>query len=126
MAKFYATCGSHALIINALTPRHAALKLLDQTLAAHAWIYDDLELSEQDRRDHLTLEALLHLSSSIAVSECGLGRCEAGHFDVPDLLDEWHRLMVGVSRLLTENGLDADRVLPQLPRSVAPQPKQPR
>jgi hypothetical protein len=126
MSKFYASCGSQSLIITALTARHAALKLLDQTLAAHVWIYDDVELSEQDRRDHLTLEALLHLDSSIAVSERGTGRSEAGVFEVPLLLEEWHRLMVGVSRLLTENGLDASRVLPKLQGEPSTQPKQPR
>ncbi len=126
MSKFYATCGSHALVVTALTARHAALKLLDQTLAVHVWIYEDVTLSEQDRRDHLVLEALMHLESSVSVSERGLGRSEAGRFEVPELLEEWHRLMVGISRLLTASGLDTQRVLPKLPVLNAPRPHQPR
>ncbi len=126
MSKFYAHCGSQSLVVTALTARHAALKLLDQTLAAHVWIYEDRSLCEQDRRDHLTLEALLHLESSIAVSERGCGRSEAGCFEVPELLEEWHRLMVGISRLLSDSGLDTERVLPKLQSDPSRQPKLPR
>ena len=114
MSKFYATCGSHSLIITAPTAEHAAMRLIDEVMAAHVWIYDDADLSEQDRRDHLILEALLHLSSSVTISQQGLGRSDAGQFEVPELLEQWHRLMTGISRLFIAAGLSPRRVLPVL------------
>ncbi|QDV22317.1 hypothetical protein [Aureliella helgolandensis] len=125
MSKFYATCGSHTLTISAPSARHAAMRLIDEVMAAHIWIYDDADLSEQDRRDHVVLEALLHLSTVVSVSEIGAGRREAGAFEVPQMIDEWHRLMTGISRMLTSSGIDAGRVLPELPTEVLG-PQQPR
>lgn len=125
MAKFYVSCGSQTLIISAPTAEFAAMRLMDEAMAAHTWIYDDAELSERDRRDHLGLEALLHLGASVRVSECGLGRSDAGQFEVPLLLEQWHRLMTGVSRLFVAAGLEPRRVLPASLDSVH-QPKLPR
>jgi len=87
---------------------------MDEALATHLWIYEDAGLAEQDRHDHLVLEALLHLGSTVMVSERGLGNSEAGNFGVPELLSEWHKLMTGISRLLVVAGLDPRRVLPKV------------
>ena len=95
MTKFYATSGSRTLTVSADSPRAAAMRLLDRALAPHAWIYDDEQLSERERRDHVALEALLQLESTVAVSERGVGRGDAGEFDVPGLLDAWHRSASG-------------------------------
>jgi hypothetical protein len=113
MSKFYVACGSFSLIITAETAEQAAMRLIDEVMAAHVWIYDDAELSEQDRRDHLILEALLHLGSSVAVSQRGIGRCDAGAFEVPELIEQWHRLMTGLSRLFIAAGLAPRRILPE-------------
>jgi hypothetical protein len=121
MSKFYVACGSFSLIITAETAEHAAMRLIDEVMAAHVWIYDDADLSEQDRRDHLILEALLHLGSSVAVSQRGIGRSDAGLFEVPELLEQWHRLMTGLSRLFIAAGLAPRRILPEATSdSVAP------
>jgi len=112
MSKFYATCGSQTLIIVAATAEHAAMRLIDEAMGAHVWIYDDAELNEQDRRDHLVLEALLHLGTSVMISERGFNRCEAGQFDVPELLEQWHRLMTGLARLFSAAGLAPRRITP--------------
>ncbi|MGV3483397.1 MAG: hypothetical protein ACO1RT_03135 [Planctomycetaceae bacterium] len=119
MSKFYVVCGSQSLVMNAPTAEHAAMRLLDEVMAAHVWIYDDADLTDQDRRDHLVLEALLHLGSSVDVSERGLGHSEAGRFEVPELLEQWHRLMTGISRLFIAAGLAPRRVLPELIGSSA-------
>ncbi|MCA9126493.1 MAG: hypothetical protein KDB22_05385 [Planctomycetales bacterium] len=124
MPKYYAVCGSHALVVTADGPAHAAMRLVDEVLAPHMWIYDDESISDQDRRDHVTLEALLHLSSSVCVSQRGLGRRDCGEYGVPELLDEWHCLMAaaqklfiaaGVPRRILPTVLDQQRS-PQLPR----------
>ena len=88
MAKYYASCGSQTLTITADSAQFAAMRLIDDALAAHAWIYEDADLSEQDRRDHLVLEALLHLAPAVRVSERGLGRDDAGQGGVPELIEQ--------------------------------------
>jgi hypothetical protein len=113
MSKYYVTCGGTQWIVQAESARQAAMRLLDELLAEHIWIYDDADLSEQDRRDHLVIESLLHLATEIHVSERGTGRCDAGTFGVPELLDDWDRLMTAVSRLFVAAGLAPRRVLPQ-------------
>lgn len=114
MSKYYATCGSHSLVVTAPNAEQAAMRLLDEVLGSHIWIYDDSSLNEQQRRDHLVLEALLHLAPEVAVSEIGIHRNEAGEFGVPHLLEDWHRLMTAVSRLFVAAGLKPARVLPKL------------
>ena len=89
------------------------MRLIDEVLGAHIWIYEDATLTEQQRRDHLVLEALLHLAPAVRVSERGLDRAEAGEFGVPEMLEDWHRLMTAVSRLFVAAGIDPERVLPE-------------
>ncbi len=125
MSKFYVTCGSHTIIVTAANAEQAATRLIDEVLAAHIWIYDDAGLSDQDRRDHLVLEALLHLGTQVKVSQRGLDRDDAGTFDVPELLEQWHRLMSGVSRLFVAAGLVPRRVWPAL-TEAAYRPRQAR
>jgi hypothetical protein len=126
MSKYYATCGSHSLVVTAPNAEQAAMRLMDEVLGSHIWIYDDSSLSEQQRRDHLVLEALLHLAPEVAVSEIGIHRNEAGEFGVPELLEDWHRLMTAVSRLFVAAGLNPERVLPKLSKDSSnnPTPRQ--
>ena len=69
MSKFYVQCGPIQAIFEADSVEQAALSGLDRTLQAHLWIYDDPGLSEQDRRNHLMLEALMHLDPVVRISE---------------------------------------------------------
>ncbi|WP_153555612.1 hypothetical protein [Roseimaritima sediminicola] len=112
MPKYYAICGSQSLIVSAPNARQAAMRLIDEALSPHLWIYDDPDLSEQDRRDHLVLEALLHLDTTVTVSQRGLERSEDGRIEVPELIEQWHRMMTAVSRLFVAAGLTPRRVLP--------------
>jgi hypothetical protein len=125
MSKYYVTCGSLSLVVTAESAHQAAIRLLDEAMASHVWIYDDADLSDSDRRDHLTLEALLHLASSVSVSERGLGRQETAQFGVPELLEHWHCLMTAVSRLFVAAGLPPRRVLPA-PLTATVSPRLPR
>jgi hypothetical protein len=111
MSKFYVQCGPIQVILQADSAEQAALSALDKTLQCHLWIYDDADLSDTDRQDHLMLEALLHLDPTVRVSEQGFNRTDALMFGTPDLIHDWHRLMVGMSRLFQAAGL--------LPRSMA-------
>ncbi|MFK8114695.1 MAG: hypothetical protein AB8B91_21010 [Rubripirellula sp.] len=105
MAKFYVQCGPVQTILNADSAEQAAMSALDRNLQTHLWIYDDEELTEQECRDHLMLEALFHLAPAVAVSEKGFDRSDATLVGTPETVDRWHRLMVGMSRLFIAAGL---------------------
>lgn len=111
MSKYYVQCGPIQTILEADSIDQAALAGMDRTLQTHLWIYDDPGLSEQDRRDHLMLEALMHLDPVVRISEQGFDRVDAQLVGTPETIDTWHRLMVGMNRLFIAAGLP--------PRSMA-------
>jgi len=106
MSKYYVSCGAKKLVVSAENAAVAAMRLIDLVMSDHIWIYSDTLLDEQDRRDHIALEALLNLGTSVHVSERGIGRNDACEVGVPELLEEWHQLMTGLSRLFAN--LDAN------------------
>ncbi len=125
MSKYYVECGSQSLVTTASCAQHAAMRLIDEAFGTHVWIYEDEQLTEQERRDHLVLEALLHLGTSVSVSERGHGRTDAGTFEVPELIDQWHKLMTGLSKMFSDVGLAHRRVLPEFTDDCS-DPKLPR
>ena len=128
MAKYYLQCGSNRQIRSAASAQQAALSFMDLVLQAHLWIYDDPALTESDCRDHLMMEALLHLEPTIRVSQRGYDRQDAQLVGTPETIQQWHSLMVAVTRLLVDAGLGSRNVssvasltshrtrLPRLPR----------
>ena len=126
MSKYYVTCGTHQLLITAECAEQAAMRMMDELMSPHAWIYDDAELSEQTRRDHLVLEALLHLQPEVIVSERGFGRDEAGQYGTPELIDRWHKLMTGLSRLFVAAGLVPRKFSAAWQASTIEHPNHPR
>ena len=106
MAKFYVQCGTTELVLSSDCAESAALAMIDRLLTPHLWVYDDADLSELDCRTHLMLEALLHLPTELQVSERGLGRADATRISVPETIELWHQLMVGMRRLFSLAGLN--------------------
>lgn len=105
MPKFYVQCGPIQTILLADSVDQAALSALDRVLQNHVWIYDDPDLSEEIRHDHLMLESLMHLDPAIRVSEQGFNRPDAISVGTPETVEHWHRLMVGMNRLFVAAGL---------------------
>ena len=105
MPKYYVQCGPIQTILLADSTEHAAFCALDLTLQNHLWIYDDPGLSEQDQHDHLMIEALMHLDATVRVSERGFDRSDASLVGTPEAVENWHALMVGMSRLFVAAGL---------------------
>lgn len=99
MTKFYVSSGNQSLTLIAPSAASAAMELVDRLLSPHRWIYREPSLRQQDRRDHVILEALLNLDSTIKVSWRGLGRNDAGEFEVPELLDQWHAEMSSFAKV---------------------------
>ncbi len=79
--------------------RGAALWAVLQLMGSHTtmhvveWSYPDTI----DRDD--VFEAMLGLPPSIAVSETGFGKDEAGFLDTVDILTEWNQLVLAICRL---------------------------
>ena len=105
MPKFYVQCGPQRSIIQAGDRFDAVMHLIDRALQDHLWIYDDVDLSDADRRRHLLIEALLHLDPAVRISEQGFDREDASVHPTPEAVTQWHALMVGVSRLFEAAGL---------------------
>ena len=105
MSKYYVQCGPIRVLLSSTSLEQAALSALDRSLQSHLWIYDDPGLTEANCRDHLMLEALCHLDSTIRVSERGFDREDAREVGTPETIDRWHRLMVGMNRLFLAAGL---------------------
>ena len=105
MAKYYVECGPIQVIISADSVDSAAMSALDTSLQSHLWIYDDNQLTEQDCRDHLMLESLMHLDPAIRVSEQGFDRADAIYIGTPETVDRWHKLMMGMQKLFITAGL---------------------
>jgi hypothetical protein len=110
------------------TAEQAALAVLDRVLQPHLWIYEEATLSDTDRRDHLMIEALFHLEPTIQVSQRGYDRADAELIGTLETIEQWHQLIVAVTRLLVAAGLrhrsvgsvaaidDSPGQLPRLPR----------
>lgn len=105
MPKFYIQCGHMELVLSSDCAESAALAVIDRVLQPHVWIYDDPDLSEDDCRQHLLLEALLHLPTELRISERGFDRGDATAVPVPETIQSWHALMIGMQRLFEHAGL---------------------
>ena len=128
MPKFYVQCGPVEIVLHADCIESAAISALDCHLQTHTWIYDDDGLTEQDCRDHLLLESLMHLDPAIRVSERGFDRDDAAEIGTPETVYRWHRLMIAVRRMYETAGIgqrrvwqrdvmvDGKRIQPRLPR----------
>ena len=105
MSKFYIQSGSLHLVLNSESPLLAAISAVDNLLNPHVWIYDDLSLRDEVRRDHLMVEALCHLDAVIRLSEKGFDREDATILGTPEVVEEWHLLMKRLSGLYKAAGL---------------------
>lgn len=105
MSKYYVECGCVQVVLTAESAEQAALACLDRVLQMHLWIYDDPCLTERDCREHLMLEALLHLDPSVRVNERGFGRNDSVLIGTPETVEQWHRLIASMNRLFVAAGL---------------------
>lgn len=115
MAKFYVQCGVRSLVVDAMDMQAAAMHMVDLAMQPHLWIYDDQDLTNGQRHDHVMLEALLHMAPEIRVSEQGLDRLDAVVHGTPEILQVWHQTMSAVGKLFTAAGL-APRPICQVAR----------
>ena len=99
MKKFYVTSGDCEQVIHAHDAEAAAIWSMNRFVSE----FVDLEsidwFNEAEIDNFDLIEALLALGEDVRVSERGLGRCEAGHFDTADIMNQWHHLMIALRRM---------------------------
>jgi hypothetical protein len=105
MPKFYVQCGPVEVVLVSESVDCAAIGALNRALQAHCWIYDDPDLTDLSRRDHLMVEALCYLDPVIRISEQGFDREDAMLVGTPETVEQWHHLMTKVSQLYVAAGL---------------------
>ena len=111
MPKYYVKCGHIETLRDAESSEEAAFAALDRALQHHLWIYDDPDLSERDQRNHVVLEALMHLDPCVRISERGFGDRNALLLETPEVILRWHELMIGIQRLCVRAGLRSRAVI---------------
>ncbi|MCH2181047.1 MAG: hypothetical protein MK108_03495 [Mariniblastus sp.] len=100
MSKFYVQSGHVAWTVQSADAEGAALWLLNQTLRPFLPLDEIASRSQREEAIVCLLDGLARLEPTIAVSQIGMGRCEAGHFDTGDLFNTWQQLSCSVSSLL--------------------------
>lgn len=99
MAKFYVQSGTVRAVIDAESQDRAALWVVHRAMQQIMPIYDDRELSAQQKCDNALVEGMLVLDARIKLSEVGFDRPDCLSLDTFEVVAEWHRLMVALERL---------------------------
>jgi hypothetical protein len=99
MAKFYVQSGTVRAIIDAESQDRAALWVVHRAMQQIMPIYDDVELTAQQKCDNAMVEGMLVLDARIKLSEIGFDRPDCLSLETFEVVAEWHRLMVALERL---------------------------
>ena len=99
MAKYYVQSGTVRTVISADDCEKAALWVVHCTMQQVVPVYDDAELSPQEKGDVAIVQGIMVLGNTVKLSEIGFDRVEAISLDTFELVVQWHQLMVALSRL---------------------------
>lgn len=99
MAKYYIQSGNVRTVVSADDHEKAALWTVHKTMQQIVPVYDDVELSPQEKGDVALVQGVMVLGNTIRVSEQGFDREDASELDTFELVTHWHQLMVALSRL---------------------------
>ncbi len=99
MAKFYVQSGTVRTVITADDCEKAALWVVHRTMQQVVPVYDDSELSPNEKGEVAVVQGIMVLGNSVQISEQGFDREDSVKLDTFDLVVQWHQLMVALSRL---------------------------
>lgn len=99
MAKYYIQSGTLRATLAADDSRRAALWAVHQAMQQVLPVYDDPDLTAQQKSDHAMVEGMFVLEGKIKLSEQGFDRDDAELVDTFDVVIEWNKLMVALDRL---------------------------
>lgn len=99
MAKFYVQSGTLKAIVDSQDSERAALWAVHRVMQQIAPIYEEGDLSPQQKEDAVMLEGLLVLDDEIKISEQGFDRNDAASYETYEAVLQWHQLMVAIDKL---------------------------
>ncbi len=102
MAKYYVVSGTLRMTVQAEDARSAALWAVHKALQQVVPMYDDEELTADDKQRQALQRGLMVLGDSVELSEIGFGRSEAQRLATYDLVTEWNQLMIALTRMENE------------------------
>ena len=99
MGKFYVQSGNVRTVIAADDAEKAALWVVHKALQQVVPVYEDAELTPEQKCEISVLEGVMVLGNEVRISEIGFDRADARAMDTFELLVQWHQLMVALDRL---------------------------
>lgn len=99
MAKFYVQSGNFRTTVSAQDAECAALWVIHKAMRQVAPVYEETELTPQQKSHFALANGLMVLGNEIRLSEVGFDSKQSVEFDTFDLIVHWHQLMVAASRL---------------------------
>ena len=101
MAKFYVQSGNVRTVISADDAEKAALWVVHKALQQVIPVYEEAELSPDQKSEIALVQGILVLGNEIQISEVGFDRSDSHKRDTFELLVHWHQLMIALDRLST-------------------------
>lgn len=99
MAKFYVQSGNVRTVISADDSEKAALWVVHKALQQVVPVYEDSELSPDQKSEVTIIQGVMVLGNDIQISEKGFDRADGERMDTFELLVQWHQLMIALDRL---------------------------
>lgn len=99
MAKFYVQSGNVRTVISADDSEKAALWVVHKALQQVVPVYEEAELSPDQKSEITILQGVMVLGNDIQISEKGFDRSDSEKLDTFNLLVHWHQLMIALDRL---------------------------
>ncbi|QDV22455.1 hypothetical protein [Aureliella helgolandensis] len=99
MAKFYVQSGNIRTVISADDGEKAALWIVHRAMQQVVPVYDDHELSPEQKSETAVIKGLIVLGNSILVNEVGFDHEDSQEMDTFELVMHWQQLMAALSKL---------------------------
>ncbi len=99
MAKYYVQSGNVRTVISADDAEKAALWVVHRAMQQVIPVYEDEELTPNQKGEAAVIQGIMVLGNSVSISEIGFDRCDSEQRDTFELVIQWHQLMVALARL---------------------------
>lgn len=107
MAKYYVQSGTVRTVVSADDCEKAALWVVHRAMQQVMPVYEDTDLTPQEKGDVAIVQGVMVLGNSVQLSEVGFDNQDAVVLDTFELVVQWHQLMVALDRL--QQLLDSDQ-----------------
>ena len=99
MAKYYVQSGNVRTVIAADDAEKAALWVVHKAMQQVVPVYEDCELTPEQKSEVVVVQGVMVLGNSVKISEIGFDRTDGSELDTFELVMQWHQLMVALAKL---------------------------